>query len=286
MNVTVLTFNVFQLRLKGSRRRAALALQTIRQADPDIIVLNEVFNRPARALVGRLRSAGYHATPHLGGFGRGWTGVSGRPRGLRRIFGGGVYILSRIPIEAQRQHIYRTVAPRTTEVLSNKGAVLVALRCAGERLWLVGTHLHADEHGSRHAERMGQLAELRAFVAATVPTGETLILAGDLNVEYYSADGQPGTDIQEASRAVGAPLAGDAIHDFTFDGTTNPLTRKDYPNYRNVLDYICLLRPDRALTVRSTTLYYDAGQEASDHYPVLAKVGPSARPQAPIGSCG
>ena len=286
MNVTVLTFNVFQLRFKGSRRRAALALRTISQADPDIIVLNEGFNRPARALVGHLQSAGYHATPHVGGFGRGWTGVSGRPRGLRRIFGGGVYLLSRFPIEAQHQYIYRTVAPRTTEVLSNKGAVLVALRSAGERLWLVGTHLHADEHGSRHAERMGQLAELRAFVAATVPTGEPVILAGDLNVEYYGADGQPGPGCPEASRAVGAPLAGNPIHDFTFDGTTNPLTQKDYPGYRNVLDYICLLRPGRALTVRTTTLSPEPGHEASDHYPVLGNVTSSARPQAPTGSCG
>ena len=286
MNVTVLTFNVFQLRFKGSRRRAALALQTIRQAGPDIIVLNEVFNRPARELVGRLRSDGYHATPHVGGFGRGWTGVSGRPRGLRRLFGGGVYVLSRFPIEAEHQYIYRTVAPRTTEVLSNKGAALVALRCAGERLWLVGTHLHADEHGSRHAERMGQLAELRAFVAATVPTGEPVILAGDLNVEYYCANGQPGPDCPEASRAIGAALAGDGIHDFTFDGTTNPLTHKDYPRERNVLDYICLLRPDEALMVRTTTLHYEAGHEASDHYPVLGKVTSPARPQVPTGSCG
>ncbi|MEO9220313.1 MAG: endonuclease/exonuclease/phosphatase family protein, partial [Mycobacteriaceae bacterium] len=95
MNATVLTFNIFQLRFKGSRRRAALALDAISEADPDVIVLNEVFNRPARGLVRRLGSAGYHTTPHVGGFGWGWTGVSGRPRGLRRIFGGGVYVLSR-----------------------------------------------------------------------------------------------------------------------------------------------------------------------------------------------
>lgn len=278
MPFTVLTFNVFQLQFKGSRPRAQLALQAIEQADPDIIVLNEVFNRPGRALVSQLRAAGYSATPYLGGFGGAWTGVSGRRRGLRRLLGGGVYILSRFPIEAQHQHIYRAVARHTTEVLSNKGAVLVPLRPKGERMWVVGTHLHADERGNRHRERMAQLAELRAFVAATVPAGEPVVLAGDLNVEYYAADadGRPGprgTDWQEASCAVGAPIASaGAVHGFTFDGIVNPLTHKDYPHYRNVLDYVCMLQPSDTMSVSTSTLHYEPGNEASDHFPVLATI--------------
>ena len=277
MTFTVLTFNIFQLQFKGSRPRARLALRAIKQADPDIVVLNEVFNRPGRELVTRLCAAGYHATPYLGGFSGPWAGVSGRRRGLGRLLGGGVYVLSRFPIEAQYQHIYRAVAQHTTEVLSNKGAVLIALRPAGQRMWVVGTHLHADERGSRHPERMAQLAELRAFVAATVPTREPVILAGDLNVEYYDADGQPGPDRMEASRAVGAPIAGDTIHDCTFDGTVNPLTHKGSPQYRNVLDYVCMLQASGGLSITTTTLRYGPGHEASDHFPVLATVSSAKR---------
>ncbi|MDQ2723525.1 MAG: endonuclease/exonuclease/phosphatase family protein, partial [Actinomycetota bacterium] len=222
MTLNLLTFNILQLQFKGSRRRAHLALRAIEQADPDVIVLNEAFNRTARAMVGRLRASGYHASPYLGGFGGGWTGVSGRRRGLRRVIGGGVYVLSRLPIEAQYQHIYRNVQRTTTEVLSNKGVVLVKLRIPDGPLWIAGTHLHADERGSRHAERMAQLAEIRAVVAATVPEGEPVVLAGDLNVEYFDAHGRPGTDRVQADRAVGGHLAPqEKIHEFTFDGTRN-----------------------------------------------------------------
>lgn len=274
MTLTVLTFNILQLQFKGSRRRARLALRAIQQPDPDVIVLNEAFNGTARRLVSRLRASGYHCTPYLGGFGGGWTAVSGRRRGLRRLIGGGVYVLSRLPIEAEYQHIYRNIRSRTTEVFSNKGAVLVKLHPHGEPLWVAATHLHADERGNCHPERLAQLAEIRALVAATVPSGEPVVLAGDLNVEFYDADGRPGADQAEADRAVGGRIAPqERIHDFTFDGTLNALAHKDSADYRNVLDYVGVLQSrGPAVSITTTTLGFEPGHEASDHFPVLAAV--------------
>lgn len=279
MTLTLLTFNILQLQLKGSRYRADAAFRTIIRADADVVVLNEAFNRTAHRLVVRLQGSGYQCTPYLGGFAGAWTGVSGRRRGARRLIGGGVYVLSRVPIEAQYQHVYRSVRRGTTEVFSNKGVVLVKLCPCGEPLWVAGTHLHADERGNCHPERMAQLAELRALVAATVPAGESAILAGDLNVEYYQANadgrpGVPGTAWGEANAAVGGQIAPqEVIHDFTFDGRVNTLTRKVSPHYRNVLDYVGILQTGGgALSISTTTLHFEPGPEPSDHFPVLATI--------------
>jgi len=128
---------------------------------------------------------------------------------------------------------------------------------------------------------MAQLGELRAFVAATVPVGEPVVLAGDLNIEYYDADGRPGADRAEADRAVGGNIAPqEVIHDFTFDGTLNALTHKDTPNYRNVLDYVGVLQSrGHTVSIGTTTLGFEPGREASDHFPVLATVTvPSPEP--------
>jgi len=281
VTLTVLTFNVLQLQFKGSRHRARAALRVIERADPDVIVLNEAFNRQSRALVAQLQAEGYAASPYLGGFGGAWRGVSGRRRGIGGFIGGGVYVLSRLPIEEQYQHVYRSLRRTTTEALSNKGCLLVKLRPDGEPLWVAGTHLHADERGNCHSVRMAQLGELRAFVAATVPVGEPVVLAGDLNIEYYDADGRPGTDRAEADRAVGGNIAPqEVIHDFTFDGTLNALTHKDTPNYRNVLDYVGVLQSrGHTMSIGTTTLGFEPGREASDHFPVLATVTvPSPEP--------
>jgi len=278
MTLTLLTFNILQLQLKGSRRRADAAFRTIIRSDADVVVLNEAFNRTAHRLVVRLQGSGYQCTPYLGGFGGAWTAVSGRRRGLRRFIGGGVYVLSRLPIEAQYQHLYRSVSRATTEAFSNKGVVLVKLRADDGPLWVAGTHLHADERGNRHAERMAQLGEIRTVVAAVVPAGEPVVLAGDLNAEYYTCDaeGRPGavgTDWIEASRAVGGPVAPqEVIHDFTFDGETNALVHRTTPGYRNVLDYVGYLRASPPLSISTTTLCSQPGPQASDHFPVLATI--------------
>ncbi|WP_127782317.1 endonuclease/exonuclease/phosphatase family protein [Rhodococcus sp. X156] len=271
----VMTFNLWQLRLRGSRHRAELALQAILDASPDVVVLNEAFNRPSRALVAQLRSAGYHCSPYLGGVGGRWAGVSGRRRGVRRLVGGGVFVLSRLPLQQCHQHVYRAVQRRTTSsVLENKGVVLVALGGAGAGTWVAGTHLQADERGDAHQVRMAQLAELRALVTATVPPEHTVVLAGDLNVAARATDGRWA----QACRVLGGLTHGQ-LHEPTFDATRNPLTAAQHPGVREVLDHVGVLHRDGAaprLRVSSTTLAPAADREASDHFPVLATITATA----------
>jgi endonuclease/exonuclease/phosphatase family metal-dependent hydrolase len=242
--ISLLTFNILQLPFAGSARRASLAAQAILDAAPDVVVLNEAFNRHSRSLISKL--AGYHVTASFGD--RRWAVSSG------------IHVLSRLPIQASFSHTYAAYRPLTTDAFSNKGVMLVSL----DGLWIAATHLQADEHGRWHDVRMAQLAELRTFVTAHAPADQPVVIAGDLNVER--------PDRAAAEAAIGGRL--EQAHAATFDGR-NPLTGRRYAAYAEVLDYVGFLdetgrRPHPAISTE--TLVFQDGHEASDHYPVLARI--------------
>jgi endonuclease/exonuclease/phosphatase family metal-dependent hydrolase len=114
-----------------------------------------------------------------------------------------------------------------------------------------------------------------------VPPEELVLLAGDLNVEYYKADacgvpGEPGPDPADAGEAVGGRLEPDGdMHEYTFDSQRNLLVARSQPGYRNVLDYVGSInengrRPVPRVTTE--TVEFGPGRLASDHNPVLATV--------------
>lgn len=255
----ILTFNVWQLPVVSSRRRARLALELILRVAPDVVVLNEAFHlSPAGGLVAGLRAAGYHATGQVGRPGGAWTSVSGRRGTVGRLVGSGVYVLSRLPIGERHQHVYHASRAGTTDALANKGLALVSVG----GVWLAATHLQAHGHGS--AVRLAQLGELRTLVDRVVPAGEPVLLAGDLNIPYGA-----GPERAAANQVLGGRIEPDGpIHANTFDGATNPLIRKGSRQYRDVLDYIGEVRSP-AWRITTQTLTYPRGAEISDHYPVL-----------------
>ncbi|WP_405060514.1 sphingomyelin phosphodiesterase [Kribbella sp. NBC_01505] len=267
--LTLITYNILQLPLFGSPRRATLAAQVLDDADADVVVLNEAFNRPARQLVQGLSSRGYAVTPEVGRTHRDWTSSSGRDRRWDTLTGGGIYVASRFPVLEQHQHRYRARKPLTSDALSKKGAALVALQTPVGRLWVAATHLQADERGSHHAVRMQQLDELRHFVASTAGAGEPVLVVGDLNVEYY-ADGRPSPELAEAERTLGGTIIAGPIHEPTFDGSLNRVLPNRYRSYRNVLDYIGSIGPSLQIATRTRT--DEKARDASDHFPVQATV--------------
>ncbi len=274
--LTVLAFNLLQLPVlaytDGGLRRIELARQVVQRLDPDVVVLNEAFSlSPSGYLVRWLRSQGYAATPQLSSFGADWTSTTGPRVLLRTLLGGGVRVLSRRGLHEQHQLVFSSYHRGTPDSLVGKGCLVVRL---DGRVWVAATHLQADEHGTpveqTRAVRLEQLAEIREFVRSVVPAGETVLLAGDLNVEHGNRHAA------EAAAAVGGRLEPDGpMHPPTFDATTNPLTSRDFPGQRYVLDYVGCLDDDGTRPVpriRTETIRYDAGAEASDHYPVLAEV--------------
>jgi endonuclease/exonuclease/phosphatase family metal-dependent hydrolase len=295
--VRLLTFNVLQLpfvsALPSGIRRADLAAELIETAAPDVVVLNEAFGLSAAGrIVSRLTHRGYHASPQVGSL-RGrqeWASPVPRDSLVRRLVGGGVYVLSRYRLLQRHQHVYRAFQRHTQDAWSAKGVALVELDVPEGPLWLAATHLQADEPptpvAATHDVRLRQLGEVRELVAATVPGNRPVLLAGDLNVEYYRSDvdgvpGEPGPDPVAAATAAGGRLEPDGgIHAHTFDGAGNPLVARSLPRYRNVLDYVGHLnetgqRPVPRIT--TSTIPFEPGQTASDHYPVLAEITWEAR---------
>jgi len=290
--LTLMAYNVLQNPVDSplsTRRRARAAVRLVTDLDPDVVVLNETNGLSAAGLlVARLKKQGYAATPQVGSLARAaaWDGTTGRVRWSRRLAGGGVRVLSRLPVLERHQHVYAAWQPRTWDAWANKGCVLVKLWAGEGPLWVAATHLQADQSpapvAETHAVRLAQLAEIRELVTSTVPADQPVLVAGDLNVEYYvgGPDGAPGElapAVAEAGRLLGGRIGPDGpIHDFTFDGTTNPLAaQSDGPAYRNVLDYVGWVdetgsRPRP--TIVTETVAGELADVASDHYPVLARV--------------
>ncbi len=272
----LLTFNIWQLPfVRDVRRRAELARELIEEADADVVVLNEAFNRPAHRLVDQLRAAGlnstgWHATPQLARSRRKWASTSGRRGPRPGLVGGGVRVLSRHPVLVQHQHVFTARSRTTSDALSAKGVALVCLGTPFGPLWVAGTHLQADERGDRQPVRLAQLRELRRAVDAIVPPEATVVLAGDLNIGSHPA-GNP--DYAAALRTVGAePRLAEQVLDHTYDTATNPLAARSGSDFSNALDHVWLLRSTPGSTVVSRALRFAPGLEASDHYPVLATV--------------
>ena len=264
----ILTFNVWQLPLVSlvgpRRRRARLAAALIERVAPDVVVLNEAFGlSPAVGLVRSLRD--YRATSQVGRPGGRWTGVSGRRGTVSRLVGGGIWVLSRYPIGQAHQHVYHAYRRGTSDALCNKGVALVSLAAPGGSIWLAATHLQADTYDNWHAVRMAQLAELRGLVDRVVPTGEPVLIAGDLNISYHRI----GPEVRDANRVLGGRIEPNGpIHAHTFDRETNPLVREGF--YREVLDYVG--KVTGPWHIRTETVGYQSGAEISDHFPVLADV--------------
>lgn len=289
MQLTVMTFNVLQLPLfsltPAGRRRARLALKLVAEAAPDVVVLNEAFSLSfGRIITAGLKRAGYFSTGQscsLGNQGA-WQNGSAKAPLRQQVIGSGVHILSKFPILEQHQNSYLVDHPKTQDALAAKGAALAKLQLPTETLWIAGTHLQADEPPvpvtETQAVRLEQLAELRDFVSDKVPATEAVLLAGDLNIEYFAdpLNRTPGVEHLAADDAVGGRIEPEnQITDFSFDGTVNPVAAKTDASYRNFLDYVGYLNESgkrQIPRISTETVPFTSGQEASDHNPVLARV--------------
>ncbi|ARZ65958.1 sphingomyelinase C [Streptomyces albireticuli] len=267
--ISVMAFNVEQLpsiteiaRTWGSDRRterATVAAEVIRRENPDVVVLDEAFNKYAQAMRTDLRKAYPHQSSlvgeHCGGKGN-WTSYAGNCSNSPIVVNGGVTVLSKYPILESHQLVYSDSDRKTSDYKSNKGAALVRLSVDGAPVWVAGTHLQADEESGSPIEntrkvRLRQLRELRSW-ATEKSGGRPVIVAGDLNVEYHATDPRDGraptgavsADVAEADGALGGKLSPQHITQHTYDmvGNARAKLRDDakgsYAKYRNRLDYI------------------------------------------------
>jgi endonuclease/exonuclease/phosphatase family metal-dependent hydrolase len=292
-SVTVLSFNLWQLpwianpNTSDKEARARAAEDVIRKAGADVVVLEEAFSAQAEELRNRLVDALPFQTPLVGQYcttSPGWTSVDGNCSNSPIVVNGGVTVLSKWPITAKHQLVYRNSYQGTADYLSNKGAALVRLQVNGRPVWVAGTHLQADEAPDTlpkaHQIRMAQLGELHGLIAKYAPATEPVAVAGDLNIEYWAGqdrrDDLGRTQAQQGEAALDGKLSTVGAGEYTFDAATNPNAAKSVPvTYRDTLDYIGAVfaggRP-RAVAGPVRLVRYDGGTIPSDHYPVVAKI--------------
>ncbi|WP_320671650.1 sphingomyelin phosphodiesterase [Patulibacter defluvii] len=288
-DVSVLTFNLYQLpwvadtNTAGKQQRADHAAALIRRENADVVVLEEAFSAQAETMRTSLRTEYPHQTPLLGqscSASAGWTAVSGNCSNSPVVVNGGVTILSKRPITASYQHVFNASQRWTADYYANKGVALVRIDTGDGPLWIAGTHLQADTTASArpeaHRVRMNQLGEIATLVGARTG-GDPVVLAGDLNVEYYAGatrlDGAGRNEIQQAQVRSGFTVGDPSAYGYSYDGVTNPLVAaQGYASYRDTLDYVGVRTGGSASLSPVTLVGFAAGAVASDHYPVRATV--------------
>jgi endonuclease/exonuclease/phosphatase family metal-dependent hydrolase len=202
--ISVLTYNVKGLPwpVAAGRRDALLSIgedlaaMRARGQQPNVVLIQEGFRGEVEAL--RARSGYRH-----------WA--QGPRRGWRKLAGGGLHVLSDLPIEAAVSQAFRACAGH--DCLAAKGVMLATMRLPdGSRLAMVNTHLNARRASGAppdvaHRAHIRQQDEIRAFLKRHRPADAAVVIGGDFNVKNaparygYRAETRPYTVVSEVCRA-------------------------------------------------------------------------------------
>ncbi|MFF6781916.1 RNA repair domain-containing protein [Streptomyces sp. NPDC012510] len=247
--VRVLTWNTLWDRYDADRidtaRRRPLLLRALRDAEVDVIALQEV--EPALLAV-LLREPWVR---------EGWT-LGSDPRG-RDVEECGLLLLSRLPV---REAAFHALGP-------HKAVTAVVVDTGVRPLVVAATHLSSD-HSTDGAGR--RAAELTRVAEGLAGLDADLLLLGDFN------DGGDTPQTSLGMRDAWSETHGAADTTPTFDPGANPLAAISSLSGRaSRLDRV-LLRGE-GLRVARAELYGDAptpeGLYISDHYGVRAEVAPA-----------
>ncbi|MEY9943107.1 RNA repair domain-containing protein [Kitasatospora sp. GAS1066B] len=243
----VLTWNTLWDRYDGDRidtaRRRPLLLAALRQADADVIALQEV----EAELLGRLLAEPWVRADYA---------VGAHPSG-RDVEQSGLLLLSRLPV---REAGYHVLGP-------HKAVTAITVDTAAGPVVLAATHLSSD-HSARGADR--RRAELGELAQGLAGVDGELVLVGDFN------DGGAAPATALGLRDAWTAAHGPADRTPTFDPVANPLAAVSSLTGRAArLDRV-LLRAGGALTVTAAALLGDRptadGLFVSDHYGVAAEL--------------
>ncbi|MFJ7049210.1 poly(A) polymerase [Streptomyces sp. NPDC101112] len=257
--VRVLTWNTLwdrydADRIDSARRRPAL-LRALRDADADVIALQEV---EAELLAMLLREPWLRT---------GWT-LGTDPRG-RDVDECGLLLLSRLPV---REAAHHALGP-------HKGVTAVVVETAAGPLAVAATHLSSDHSTDGAGRRTAELARIAEGLAGL---DAELVLLGDFN------DGGDTPQVTLGMRDAWSEAHGPGDTTPTFDPAANPLAAISSLSGRaSRLDRVLLRSSGDGLRVRAAELYGDRptaeGLHISDHYAVRVDLDLTTAPSASAG---
>jgi poly(A) polymerase len=246
--VRVLTWNTLWDRYDADRidsaRRRPLLLRALREADADVIALQEV---EAELLAMLLRESWLRA---------GWT-LGTDPRG-RDVDECGLLLLSRLPV---REAAYHALGP-------HKGVTAVVVETDGGPLAVAATHLSSDHSVDGAGRRTAELSRMAEGLAGL---DAELVLVGDFN------DGGDTPQVTLGMRDAWSEAHGPGDMTPTFDPGANPLAAISSLSGRaSRLDRVLLRSAGEGLRVHRAELYGDRptaeGLHISDHYGVRVEL--------------
>lgn len=250
-SLRVMTFNVRYPSDTGPNRwevRRPVMVSLIRDARPDVIGTQELFQRQGDDLVGALPQYRWFGRDRRGGHGDEHMGVLYRPDRLLLVSQGDFW-LSDTP-ERPGSTSWGADLPRmaTWGVFETRGD--------RRRFVLLNTHL---AHRDQDAKARRRSAELILARLPAIAAGLPLVLAGDMNAEpssdAYKAFAGQLTDVWTAAGRRRGPAE-------TFHGFSGKADRR--------IDYLFV----RGFTAREAETHDDHDGEVypSDHFPVSAKL--------------
>nr|WP_202554665.1 sphingomyelin phosphodiesterase [Streptomyces sp. SID4936] len=287
-SLRVLTYNTFLFSKTlypnwGQDHRAAEIPKAPFFQGNDVVVLQEAFDNSASdALLSDAAAQYPYRTPVVGRSRSGWDATSGAYSAVTPE-DGGVTVLSKWPIVRKEQHIYKDACG--SDSWSNKGFAYTELDVHGVRVHVVGTHTQSTDSGCKAGEaaakRRLQFRQIDAFLdARNIPASEQVVVAGDFNVDAYSAE--YASMLDDAGLTAATARTG---HPYSFDTRENSIAADRYPDDpREDLDHVLHraghAKPDgwtnevvkeesAPWTVSSWGTSYTY-TDLSDHYPLVA----------------
>lgn len=171
----LLTWNVFMLPtpIKYSkqkmRRENILKELSARQEQYDVMVFQEAFIERFRK---QLKESLKSTHPYAYSMGKG---------GKIRVFGPGLLIVSKYPIEIQDKVYYKKCSG--ADCFAAKGAFLAEVALPeNKHVQIIVTHMQAGQKPKKIQIRTTQVEQLRAFMEKNKRPNVPQILAGDLNI--------------------------------------------------------------------------------------------------------
>lgn len=248
------SFSVFSKALRKKQKlRTPWVIEHCQQGDYDVIVFQEVFDKPlAKKLQKELLATYPYQVKPLQKAGR--------------LTSSGILIISKWPLQQVGTVVYPKGAHE--DAWAAKGCTLVQLKQGKNSLYIAGTHLQAGHSEAAKAARTIQYKAIKTLLEECTNDSLPIVLAGDLNTPKKDKKAYP--EMLSTLEMQDEPL--DEIRPYTIDNqNTWNLGSKN-----KQLDYI-LLQPQKSAlklvqqkVLRLQKTWKEQPLDLADHYGVWA----------------
>jgi endonuclease/exonuclease/phosphatase family metal-dependent hydrolase len=172
----VLSWNIYLLprliRKVGQMERSKIIAERLNEADYDVIVFQEAFDKKARTALWDILKAVY---PYAIG------PVNENVKKAMTVTNGGVWIVSKHPLTQIGEIMFDDC--KGFDCGSRKGALMVEVQKDGITYQVVGTHMQADDSPKKEDIRNKQLMQIKTeLVDVYHADGKPQLLCGDFNI--------------------------------------------------------------------------------------------------------